>query len=62
MEIKKIIFVCLYLIICIMPIVLINRNDIYLSDVDNRYLLKKSDMGVGKNEVYLRRYVWLAAM
>lgn len=26
------------------------------------YLLKKSDMGVGKNEVYLRRYVWLAAM
>lgn len=27
-----------------MPIVLINRNDIYLSDVDNRYLLKKSDI------------------
>ena len=44
MEIRKKIFIFLYLIICILPVAFVNRKDVFLSDVDNRYLMKKSDI------------------
>lgn len=41
---KKIIFVITFLSVCIVPILFLNRQEDFLSDIDNRYLTNNSDI------------------